>query len=458
MQSYTLPTVIVPIVNLNDGALGTVQASDVYPAVDVTDVTQSPQGTTKPYQIASLMAFMLGSFGFTVYSPVLAATTANLVSTYTPGTIIVSPGVGATLTNSGALSAFTVDGKLGVLNGDYLVKNQLLPAQNGIYTLTTVGDNISIPWVLTRKSNFNQTSNIVNNSLIYVLYGTSQQSTIWQDSFTTPLTVGTTSINWNVWNLLFAGSGTVSVGVINQLAYYASGGSTVSGLPIVNNSALLTSNTGVPSFTPYTGTGAPMLNTSPKIINGFLDTNGNSIIGVNPATNAVNYVTFTNGAAGANAVINAAGSDANIILALLGQGKGGVAIQGKTSGVSYNSGYVGEIISSTITFLLPTAYTSGSTVNITSIALTAGDWIIYGNIGLSGTTVTSLQGGISTTTGVLPVAENSINIGTVSATTLNYTVPSFRLNISVPQTIYLVVSGTGTGSMIMFGNLIARRQ
>ncbi len=44
------------------------------------------------------------------------------------------------------------------------------------------------------------------------------------------------------------GSGTVTAGTLNQLAFYASSGTTVAGLASVNNSVMVTSGSGVPSF------------------------------------------------------------------------------------------------------------------------------------------------------------------------------------------------------------------
>jgi hypothetical protein len=191
---YFFPTLITNITMLNGGQFGVVKATDVYPAVDVTDVTQSPTGTTKPYQILELINFILGNFGFDVYSPVLAASTVSLTATYNNGL----SGVGATLTNSGIQAAFTLDGQSGILNGRYLIKNESTQAWNGIYTLTTVGD-ASTNWVLTRSADFNQTANIVEGGIVYVINGT-QANTYWQDSFIPPVTVGTTSILWNAWN------------------------------------------------------------------------------------------------------------------------------------------------------------------------------------------------------------------------------------------------------------------
>ena len=50
-------------------------------------------------------------------------------------------------------------------------------------------------------------------------------------------------------------SGSVNPGTINEMAWYAATGSTVSGLPTANNGVLVTSNTGVPSI----GTTLPLL-------------------------------------------------------------------------------------------------------------------------------------------------------------------------------------------------------
>jgi hypothetical protein len=193
---YFFPTLITNITQLNGGLYGTVKATDVYPAVDVTNVTQSPTGTTNPYQVVGLLNFILNTFGFITYPAVIAATTANLTATYNNGI----SGVGATLTNSGSQSAFAIDGLTGVENMPYLVKSQTTPAQNGIYTLTNTGSG-STNWVLTRAIYFNSSVNILNDGIVYVLYGNTQASTIWQDTFSGSITVGTTAINYSAWTL-----------------------------------------------------------------------------------------------------------------------------------------------------------------------------------------------------------------------------------------------------------------
>lgn len=85
--------------------------------------------------------------GFGPKNSVRAATTANLVATYANGT----GGVGATLTNNDTQAALELDGVTMVVGDRVLVKNQTTQLQNGIYTVTTVGDG-STDWVLTRAT------------------------------------------------------------------------------------------------------------------------------------------------------------------------------------------------------------------------------------------------------------------------------------------------------------------
>ena len=76
---------------------------------------------------------------------VRVATTANLTATAS-GT-----GAGKTLTNSGTQAAITID-SIVLSSGDrVLVKDQTTAANNGIYTVTTVG-TASTNWVLTRAT------------------------------------------------------------------------------------------------------------------------------------------------------------------------------------------------------------------------------------------------------------------------------------------------------------------
>ncbi len=190
-------TVIVDITQLNGGVNGTVKGSDIYPAVDVTDQTQATTGTTKRYAISQLLDYTLSSLGIITYASCITASTGNLLSIYNNGTA----GVNATLTNFGVKTQFSLNGVDGVVGGRYLIKNQVNQNENGIYVLSVKGSG-TIDWVLTRSTDFNSSSNIINDGVVYVNIGTLDPNTLWQVTFTGPLVVGTTLLNWSQFNLV----------------------------------------------------------------------------------------------------------------------------------------------------------------------------------------------------------------------------------------------------------------
>jgi len=88
--------------------------------------------------------------GISYHEPVFVEspnTVGNLTATYNNG----ASGVGATLTNAGTQAALTVDGVLMTVGKRVLVYNQTAQAENGVYTVTTVG-TASTNWVLTRAT------------------------------------------------------------------------------------------------------------------------------------------------------------------------------------------------------------------------------------------------------------------------------------------------------------------
>jgi hypothetical protein len=110
--------------------------------------------------------------GFTVKMACVCATTANLNATQ------AGAGVGATLTNAGAMAPFSTDGISPVLNDRILVKDQTLTQHNGIYTLTTVGSG-AVNWVLTRATDYDQPAEIQPGNLIPVTMGNLYEQTSW---------------------------------------------------------------------------------------------------------------------------------------------------------------------------------------------------------------------------------------------------------------------------------------
>ena len=89
----------------------------------------------------------IASAGIHYHAPVRVEHPSNLNATYNNGL----SGVGATLTNAGTNAALVLDNVSMVLNDRVLVANQTNQTQNGVYTVTTVGDG-STAWVLTRSS------------------------------------------------------------------------------------------------------------------------------------------------------------------------------------------------------------------------------------------------------------------------------------------------------------------
>lgn len=115
-------------------------------------------------------------------------------------------GVGATLTSTN-LSFLSVDGYSPVLGDRILIKNQSAEFQNGSYVVTTVVP----PWVLTRTTNYDQSSEIEEGDLFTALNGlTNAGLTFVQQADVN--TVGTSPILFDVFNAItFSNFSTVSV-------------------------------------------------------------------------------------------------------------------------------------------------------------------------------------------------------------------------------------------------------
>lgn len=107
--------------------------------------------------------------------------------TYSNGTA----GVGATLT-AGSNAALAVDGNSPAVTDRVLVKDQANQFQNGVYSVTATGSG-SAPWVLTRVSDWDTSSQMVPHSYFFVSSGSVNAGSGWILQ-TTNITVGTTNI------------------------------------------------------------------------------------------------------------------------------------------------------------------------------------------------------------------------------------------------------------------------
>lgn len=329
--------------------------------------------------------------GFTVILAVQAATTANLNATP------AGAGVGATLTNAGAMAAFSVDGISPAINSRILVKNQTLTQNNGVYNLTTVGSG-AVNWVLTRSTDYDTAAQIKPGTLIAVNNGTVNGTTSWLETATV-VTVDTDPIVFSQF--------TFQPGAFFLIANNLSEG--------VPATMLVNLGLGVP-----TGTGNVVLQTSPTLIS--------PILGNATATS----LTFS--------------STAGII--------------GTTTNNSANVGSVGEFVSSVILNASAVPIVNNVAKNITSIALTSGDWDVWGNVTYDITgSVPVLASWSSTTSASQPdpalVAGLSGSFGNGSG----MTIPRLRYSLSVPTTVFLSTTClfSGGATVNAAGGIYARR-
>lgn len=147
--------------------------------------------STTAYTDAAVAA---GIAGVNPAIAVTAATAAVLPNspTYNNG----ASGIGATLT-AGSNTTLTVDGITSPAS--VLVKNQASAFQNGLYSLTQTGSGI-LPWILTRRLDYDQPSDINNTGAIPVVSGTANASTTWVETATVA-TVGTDPLTFAQFSL-----------------------------------------------------------------------------------------------------------------------------------------------------------------------------------------------------------------------------------------------------------------
>lgn len=123
--------------------------------------------------------------------PCEAATTGALTATYDNG----SSGVGATLTNAGAMAAFQVDGYSAAVSDPILIKDQAATEQNGIYTVTTVGSG-AVNWVLTRSTDMDLAAEF-KSATTFIINGTTNAGRTYTETATVT-TIGTDPVTFSL--------------------------------------------------------------------------------------------------------------------------------------------------------------------------------------------------------------------------------------------------------------------
>lgn len=164
--------------------------------------TAGTDATTKNYVDAFVS-------GLTPLTACRVASTAALTVTYSNGTA----GVGATLTNAATQAAIVIDGVTLSVSDRVLIKDQAAQLQNGVYTVTNVGSGAT-NWILTRATDFNSSTNIIEGSFTNITAGTANTGEVWLETGSGPFTIGTTAIIFT----LFGNFGTMATQNANAVA------------------------------------------------------------------------------------------------------------------------------------------------------------------------------------------------------------------------------------------------
>ena len=132
------------------------------------------------------------SQGLIVKDPARVATTANLTASYSNGT----NGVGATLTNSGAQAALSIDNVSLTYQDRVLVKNQTTQLQNGIYYIASTSHvgSATTNWILTRTTDADEDAEVTSGLFVFITSGDTNAASGWVMSSTSAIDVGTSSI------------------------------------------------------------------------------------------------------------------------------------------------------------------------------------------------------------------------------------------------------------------------
>jgi len=142
-------------------------------------------------------------------------------------------------------------------------------------------------------------------------------------------------------------------------------------------------------------------------------------------------------------------------------------VVGNATGSAVSAGSVGEFVFSSVPTGSAVALTTGVAANVTSISLTAGDWDVWGSVGVvtgASTVVSSEQGGINTTSATLPAFPGAggqafLPLTLPTGQGMLMSVGQTRLLLSATTTVYLVASFSfSTSTCSAYGFIGAHRR
>lgn len=149
------------------------------------------------------------------------------------------------------------------------------------------------------------------------------------------------------------------------------------------------------------------------------------------------------------------------------------ALQGQLPGIATNTaapaGDIGQEVEGVVAIGSAAALTTGAGLSVTSIPLTAGDWDVWGYIGFTGgttTTVNLLRGSISLVNNTLDSTRgrwaSQVPAGATTFNTLlgqQFACGQDQIKLAAPATIFLVADADfAVSTCSAFGTIIARRR
>jgi hypothetical protein len=198
IDSATINTSTIATPTLTGGTInntpigGTTPAAGAFTSVAMTSGTIANAPVNGTDIVNKAYADAIAS-GIHFHEAVALATTAALpANTYNNG----ASGVGATLT-ANANGALSIDSTLTVVAERVLIKNEVVGANNGVYTVTQVG-SAGTPYILTRATDFDSVGTGVDQidegDFFLVTSGAANLNTAWVQQTAPPITIGTTAL------------------------------------------------------------------------------------------------------------------------------------------------------------------------------------------------------------------------------------------------------------------------
>jgi len=377
----------------------------------------------------------LAAQGITYHTPVkyeVPNSTGNLTATYNNGTA----GVSATLTNAGTLAAFVPDGVTATISDRVLIYNQTNGFENGVYTVTTVG-NGSTAWVLTRATDadtyaLKSPNGLGGGDAFYVTSGNTGAGETYLCNNSGVITFGSTAISFvqiSAAQVYSAGNGLSLTNTVFSLATpvaVANGGTGTSATP-TNGQLLIGNGSGYTLATLTAGSGVSITNSAGSITLTATGLGG----------------TVTNVTASAP-LASSGGTTPNISIAN-STGTGSVVLD---QGATISSATITAALSASITTI------TGTSANITTVTGTTA--------GFSSANITQLSGtsaGITTVTGttttfssgtITQFGATSATVATISGTNVTYSNGNFTsatvTNLNSTSANIATLTGTTFGT------------